>query len=268
MLVQVKAKGQGAARDVVVQPFNMMQDAELRYHEWEYTRRLAVEQKSEGKIGYVHLRAMGANDMDQWTEEYLPVFTRDGLIIDVRHNNGGNIDSWILGRLMRKAWMYWQARVGMPNWNMQQAFRGHMVVLCDQMTASDGEAFTEGFRRLGLGKVIGMRTWGGEVWLSANNFLADKGIATTGENGVFGPEGKWLITKGAASSRTWRWTISPTRRSKGRTPSWKPRSSTCSNRFETNQSPLRESPSIRINPSVRDLRPCPAPEAANAVSNK
>jgi tricorn protease len=193
VLLRVKAKGQSTPRDVVVQPIAMRQDTDLRYHEWEYTRRLEVEEKSSGKIGYVHLRAMGVDDINQWTEEYIPVFTREGLIIDVRHNNGGNIDSWILGRLMRKAWMYWQSRVGVPTWNMQQAFRGHLVVLCDQMTASDGEAFTEGFRRLGLGKVIGMRTWGGEVWLSANNFLADKGIATTGESGVFGPEGKWLI---------------------------------------------------------------------------
>jgi tricorn protease len=76
---------------------------------------------------------------------------------------------------------------------MQYAFRGHMVVLCDQMTASDGEAFTEGFRRLGLGKSIGLRTWGGEIWLSFSNTLADNGIASAAEEGVYGPEGKWLI---------------------------------------------------------------------------
>ena len=76
---------------------------------------------------------------------------------------------------------------------MQYAFRGHMVVLCDEWTASDGEAFAEGFRRLGLGKVIGTRTWGGEIWLSGSNSLADRGIATAAETGVFGPEGQWLI---------------------------------------------------------------------------
>jgi tricorn protease len=76
---------------------------------------------------------------------------------------------------------------------MQYAFRGHLVVLCDRLTASDGEAFTEGFRRLGLGKVIGVRTWGGEIWLSASNTLADSGIATAAEIGVYTPEGKWLI---------------------------------------------------------------------------
>jgi tricorn protease len=94
---------------------------------------------------------------------------------------------------VRQAWFYWQPRVGDPDWNMQYAFRGHMVVLCDQLTASDGEAFAEGFRRLGLGKVIGARTWGGEIWLSSSNFLADHGIATAAEMGVYGPEGKWLI---------------------------------------------------------------------------
>jgi tricorn protease len=66
-------------------------------------------------------------------------------------------------------------------------------VLCDAHTASDGEAFTEGFRRLGLGRVIGTRTWGGEIWLSSSNFLVDRGIATAAEYGVYGPEGQWLI---------------------------------------------------------------------------
>ncbi len=76
---------------------------------------------------------------------------------------------------------------------MQYAFRGHLVVLVDENTASDGEAFAEGFRRLGLGKVIGSLTWGGEIWLSASNQLADRGIATASETGVYSPEGHWLI---------------------------------------------------------------------------
>jgi tricorn protease len=83
--------------------------------------------------------------------------------------------------------------VGDPDWNMQYAFRCHMVVLCDQETASDGEAFTEGFHRFKLGKTIGVRTWGGEIWLSSSNFEADGGIATAAETGVYGPEGQWLI---------------------------------------------------------------------------
>jgi len=139
------------------------------------------------------LRAMGPDDMNQWARDYYPVYQRQGLIIDVRHNGGGNIDSWLLSKLLRQAWMYWQPRIGNAEWNMQYAFRGHMVVLVDEHSGSDGEAFPEGFRRLKLGKVLGTRTWGGEIWLSFDNVQADNGIASAAEDGVYGPEGKWLI---------------------------------------------------------------------------
>ena len=178
---------------MIVTPITPEQEADLRYDDWEYSRRLRVEQVGKGEIGYVHLRAMGRKDIADWARDFYPVFNRQGLIIDVRHNGGGNIDSWILEKLLRKAWFYWQPRVGKPLWNMQYAFRGHVVVLCDERTGSDGEAFTEGFKRLGLGKVIGTRTWGGEIWLSFDNWLVDKGIASAAEYGVYGPEGKWLI---------------------------------------------------------------------------
>jgi tricorn protease len=194
VLLSVKSPGDAEAREVIVTPISLGQEADLRYDDWEYTRRLEVEKLGKGEIGYVHLRAMGAGDIAAWARQFYPVFNRQALIIDARHNRGGNIDSWILEKLLRRAWFYWQARVGNPTWNMQYAFRGHIVVLCDEHTASDGEAFSEGFKRLGLGKVIGTRTWGGEIWLSFDNWLEDKGIATAAEYGVYGPDGKqWLI---------------------------------------------------------------------------
>jgi tricorn protease len=192
VFLRVKAPS-GQTRDVIVMPISAKDDANMLYKEWELSRRLKVDADSQGRIGYVHLRAMTSGDIEQWAQEFYPVFDRQGLIIDVRHNRGGNIDSWLLGKLLRPAWFWWQPRIGNPYSNMQYAYRGHIVVLCDQVTASDGEAFTEGFRRLGLGKVIGVRTWGGEIWLSASNRLADRGIATAAETGVYGPEGKWLI---------------------------------------------------------------------------
>ncbi len=181
------------ARDVLVKPISAGDDAQLRYSEWEYTRRVQVDSIADNKIGYVHLRAMGSGDIDQWARDYYPIFDRQGLIIDVRHNGGGNIDSWLLGDLLRKAWMYWQPRIGNPSWNMQYAFRGHIVVLCNENTGSDGEAFTEGIKRLNIGKVIGTRTWGGEIWLSFDTVQADNGLATAAELGVYGPDNTWLI---------------------------------------------------------------------------
>ena len=183
----------GEARNVLVNPVSARDEDDLRYAEWEYTRRQKVEAASSSTIGYVHLRAMGSGDIDQWARDYYPVFKRQGLIIDVRHNEGGNIDSWLLGTLLRKAWFYWQPRIGDPDWNMQGAFRGHIVVLTDAETASDGEAFAEGFKHFEMGKVIGTRTWGGEIWLSGSNVQADRGVATAAETGVYGANGTWLI---------------------------------------------------------------------------
>jgi len=192
--VRLRLRGEaGAERDVIVEPISAMEEMLLRYGDWERSRRLRVEELGGGKIGYVHLRAMGEEDWAQFAENFYPVFDRAGLIIDVRHNRGGNIDSWVLEKLMRQAWMYWQPRVGKPTWNMQYAFRGHMIMLCDENSASDGEAVCEGFRRLGLGKVLGVRTWGGEIWLSMSNDLVDLGIASAAELGVYGPEREWLI---------------------------------------------------------------------------
>jgi tricorn protease len=191
--LRVKLLDGGDARSVIVEPISQREDDNLRYSDWEYSRRMHVEERGGGSIGYLHLRDMGRGNIGEWQRDYYPVYKRQGLIIDVRHNGGGNIDSWILAKLMRRAWMYWSDRVGDTYWNMHYAFRGHMVVLVDEWTASDGEAFAEGFRRLGLGKIIGTRTWGGEIWLSSSNRLVDQGIVTAPESGVYGPEGEWLI---------------------------------------------------------------------------
>jgi tricorn protease len=193
VLLKIRPVGQTGERSVVVEPITPSRARSLRYDDWEYTRRLMVEDLGGGDIGYVHLRAMGGSNYTEWVKNFYPVYKRKGLIVDVRNNSGGNIDSWILEKLMRQAWFYWAPRIGNPYWNMQYAFRGHMVVICNEFTFSDGEAFAEGFRRLGLGTVIGMRTEGGEIWWSGNTYLADRGIATAAQSGVYGPEGEWLI---------------------------------------------------------------------------
>lgn len=183
-----------APRDVVVEPIGAGAHRDLLRDDWERERRAMTDSLGGGRVGYVHVRAMGgANYAEDFARHFYPLIDREGIVIDVRHNRGGNIDSWLLSRLMRRAWMYWQGRAGEPTWNMQQTFRGHLVVLCDERTASDGEAFCDGFRRLGLGQVYGVRTWGGEIWLSFSNLLVDRGIASAAEFGVYGPEGAWLI---------------------------------------------------------------------------
>ena len=193
VLVEAKRDGVPEPRKFLVKPLSHSAFRSLKLSDWEYTRRLKTEQGGDGEIGYFHMRAMGSGNYEEFVRGFYPVFDRKGLVIDMRQNYGGNIDSWVLGRLMRKAWMYWQARTGRPSWNMQYAFTGHMVVLIDAYTISDGEAFSEGFRRLGLGPLIGTQTWGGGIWLRSNNRLVDGGIARSPEFGVYAPSGVWLI---------------------------------------------------------------------------
>lgn len=192
--VRLRVRRAGAEpRDVIVEPLSPKAAQDLRYTEWERTCRERVESWSGGRCAYIHLRSMGGGEFERFARDYYPAFDRAGLVIDVRHNTGGSMDPWILGRLMRRAWMYWKGRAGEPTWSMQSAFRGKMIILCDARTASDGEAICAGFRRLGLGPVLGARTWGGEIWLSFSNRLVDEGIASAAEYGVYGPEGAWLI---------------------------------------------------------------------------
>jgi tricorn protease len=189
--VKLNIKRGSISKDIIVEPIGSMYG--LRYRDWEYSRRLKVEEKTNNTVGYVHLQAMGSRDINQWYKEFYPVFDRQGLIIDVRHNRGGNIESFILEKLLRKSWMYWKGRSGKPYWNMPYAFRGHVVILVDENTASDGEAFADGFKKLNLGTAIGTRTWGGEIWLSGVNRLSDGGIARAPMFGVYGNDGTWLI---------------------------------------------------------------------------
>ncbi len=189
--VRLGISSSAGKREIIVTPTT--DEFNLRYSDWEYSRRLETEKLGNDQIGYVHLRAMGSGDISQWYRDFYPVFNKPALIIDVRSNRGGNIDSFILEKLLRKAWFYFKSRAGEPTWNMQYAFRGHMVVLVNENTASDGEAFADGFRRLGMGKVIGTRTWGGEIWLGSQNRLTDNGLARAPMMGVYGPEREWLI---------------------------------------------------------------------------
>jgi tricorn protease len=179
-------------RSVVV-PVDAPRNATLRYSDWVQGRMAEVESAGEGRIGYLHLRAMGPNDIASFVRDFYANVDREGLVIDVRRNRGGNIDSWIIAALLRRTWAFWQPPGQAPYWNMQQSFRGHLVVLTDALTYSDGETFAAGVKALGLGPVVGTRTSGAGIWLADRNRLSDGGFARIAEFGQFGADGRWLI---------------------------------------------------------------------------
>lgn len=192
VLLDIK-RGEQPIRKAVVTPVNPRQLAGLRYNDWEISRKDVVEKAGKGKLGYLHLRAMIGSDMAAFAREFYAQYERDGLIIDVRRNNGGNIDSWIIEKLLRRVWAFWAPPGEAPYSNMQQTFRGHLVVLTDSFTYSDGETFAAGIKALKLAPLIGTRTAGAGVWLSDSHRLVDFGGARVAENAQFGVDGRWLI---------------------------------------------------------------------------
>ncbi len=185
--------GSEPPRKVIVTPAPGAREAEFKRHDWVWQRRERVEAASRGRFGYLHLRAMTATDIADFARDFYTVYDREGLIIDVRQNNGGNIDSIVIEKLMRRAWSYQQDRSERRIWNMQAAFRGHIVVLMDAGTYSDGETFSEGMRRLGLATLVGKRTAGAGIWLTDSNRLVDGGQARAAERGQVSLDGAWLI---------------------------------------------------------------------------
>ncbi|MEQ8703947.1 MAG: S41 family peptidase [Phaeodactylibacter sp.] len=165
----------------------------LRTMDWEYHNRLKVEKESNDQIGYLHMNAMGNWDIGHFYREFFPVIHKKGLIIDARFNAGGYTDAIILEKLLRQPFMYLKDRTGEPYCRMDQSFSGHIVVLANERTGSSGESFLIGIKQLGLGTIIGKRTWGGQVWLNEKNKLTDKGVMTAPMHGVYGPEGEWLV---------------------------------------------------------------------------
>lgn len=184
VLLQVK-RGQNAERQLIVTPQSAAKQAALSYTDWEQSRSARVQAASGGKIGYLHLRNMVGDDIADFAREFYANIHRDGLIIDVRRNYGGSIDSWIIEKLLRKAWAFWAAPNLQPATNMQQSFRGHLVVLIDELTYSDGETFAAGVQALKLAPLVGKRTAGAGVWLSDENYLADNGMARVAESAQF-----------------------------------------------------------------------------------
>jgi hypothetical protein len=168
----------GGVQNFVVTPLSHFECSTLRAADALNARKNHVTSRSNGDISYIYLEDMEqmgqgeSNSFDDFAAQFYPAIRKAGLIIDVRRNAGGNIDTWILERLRRVAWMFNTERSGPGDTTMQYAFMGKVAVLVDEMTSSDAEIFAAGIQRLGLGKVIGMRSWGGAVGYSSNPELS------------------------------------------------------------------------------------------------
>ncbi|MEM1194970.1 MAG: S41 family peptidase [Pseudomonadota bacterium] len=185
----------GGAINTIVTPMNSRGRAMAEYYDFTEGRKAAAAELSGGQIGYLKLRAMGGNDIASFARDYFAQLDKDGLIIDVRNNSGGNIDSILIGMLLRRPWAFWGAPdgTGSKTTNMQNAYRGHIAVLIDERTYSDGETFAGGVKSLGIAPLVGKRTAGAGIWLSDRNRVIDNGGVRIAEYAQYDINGNWIV---------------------------------------------------------------------------
>lgn len=166
---------------------------DLRYHEQIERRYRRVREETGGRVGYMHLADMDEEGLQQFEQAMRAERYRDGLIIDVRGNGGGFV-SWLLIDKLERALAYMTVtRDFRPMRYPHGVVTGPMVVLCDQDTGSDGEVFTQHFKDLGLGTVIGTPTWGGLIGIINMIPLTDGGMVTQSNVGFADLRGEWIV---------------------------------------------------------------------------
>ena len=149
-----------------------------RYREWVENNRRIVHEKSLGRVGYIHIPNMMGWGFAEFHRGYLTEYDYPGLLIDVRHNGGGHVSGLLLEKLARRRIGYDFPRWGQPAPYPEQSPRGPMVALTDEHSGSDGDIFSHSFKLMGLGPLIGKRTWGGVIGINPQHSLVD-GTTTT-----------------------------------------------------------------------------------------
>jgi tricorn protease len=180
------------ARRVLADP--IASESALDYLEWVQHNYDYVAQQTAGRVGYLHIPDMGAAGIYEFIKWYYPQLRKQGLVVDVRGNGGGNVSQMILRRLMLRPLGYsYEAHSTWATPYPYTAFNGPMAALISEDSASDGDIFPYFFREAGLGPLIGKRTWGGVVGISDHGPLLDGGQVFVPESGSASTDSRWII---------------------------------------------------------------------------
>jgi len=178
------------ARKVVVE--TMRDETHLRNLAWIEANRERVDKASGGRIGYIYVPDTSLEGQDDLFKMFLAQIDKEGLIIDERFNNGGQIPDRFIELLNRKPLAFWAVRDGVDwQWPPVANF-GPKVMLINGWSGSGGDAFPDFFRQAGVGPLIGMRTWGGLIGISGAPSLIDGGSITVPTFRMYKPDGQWF----------------------------------------------------------------------------
>jgi len=137
---------------------------------------------------------MGPSGGYEFLKWFYPQIRKEGLVVDVRSNGGGNISPWLIERLDTRLLGTGFSRMDdYAETYPQTVFHGPMVCLLNETSASDGDIFPYMFRQAGLGPLIGKRSWGGVVGIDDHGPLVDGGNVYVPEGGSNDLDGNWVI---------------------------------------------------------------------------
>lgn len=178
-------------RDVVVEP--VASESQLRLWDWIEGNRRRVDQLSGGRIAYVYMPDTGGTGYTFFNRMFFAQADKPALILDDRSNGGGQAANYVVEVLGRTRLSGWKDREGQVFDTPGGAILGPKAMLIDQDAGSGGDYMPYAFKEKGLGRLIGTRTWGGLIGISANPPLVDGGFVTVPFFRAFGNDGRWLI---------------------------------------------------------------------------
>ncbi len=166
----------------------------LYYFNWVQENIRKVSEATDGKVGYIHIPDMGVGGLNEFVKYYYPQLGKKALIIDDRGNGGGNVSPMIIERLNRELVLMKVSRNASQTPSPDGMLVGPKVCLIDNYSASDGDLFPYQFKTLKMGKVIGVRSWGGVVGIRGSLPFIDGGFLNKPEFSHYDAQGKqWII---------------------------------------------------------------------------
>ncbi|RKU34771.1 peptidase [Candidatus Poribacteria bacterium] len=168
-------------------------ERELRYREWVSRNRQYVHEKTDGKVGYVHIPDMSRRGYAEFHRGYLAEVSYPGLLVDVRYNGGGHVSQLLLEKLSRRRIGYDIPRWGTPHPYPDASVLGPMVAVTNENAGSDGDIFSHCFKLMELGLLIGKRTWGGVIGISPHQMFVDRGGTTQPEYSFWFVDVGWSV---------------------------------------------------------------------------
>jgi tricorn protease len=153
----------------------------VRYRAWVEANHQRVQEATSGRVGYLHIPNMGPQGYAEFHRYYFAEAQKEALIVDVRFNGGGHVSQLILEKLARTRIGYFVPRWGQASSYPIDATWGSMVALTNEYAGSDGDIFSHCFKLMKLGPLIGQRTWGGVIGISASYTLVDGSLTTQPE---------------------------------------------------------------------------------------